>query len=115
MFMWSIIMDREARKKPQLQSSECGLSAFVRLRATGAVKNFSTRLGKAFILSSAGDLSWVIQCCVIQGLQEFGKIVHDEEILFNVAVLGMRLLQFCRPSDAAIRGGGVVEGRKQCQ
>ena len=50
----------------------------------------------------------MIQCCVIQGLQEFEKIVHHEEILFYVAVLGMRLLQFCRPSDVALRGGGVV-------
>jgi hypothetical protein len=31
-----------------------------------------------------------MQCCVIQGLQEFEKIVHHEEILFDVAVLGMR-------------------------
>jgi hypothetical protein len=44
-------------------------------------------------------------------LQEFEKIVHHEEILFYGAVLGMRLLQFCRPSDVALRGGGVVEGR----
>ena len=50
----------------------------------------------------------MIQCCVIQGLQEFEKIVHHKEILFYGAVLGMRLLQFCRPSDVALRRGGVV-------